>query len=203
MSIATRVNARVFLSLAALSLSLPAAAWMRASEPLTMQTESRIWVEGKSSIRDFSCTAPEVVAAIDAAPNAVAKVAEGEKAVRTVRITVTADKMECGNGTMNQHMKTALKVDENPVIVFRLTSYEVSKVAAGTVGTLRGTLTLGGVEKPISIAAEGATVGSALHVTGSEEVKMSDFDLTPPSLMFGRIKVRDAVSVKFDLMLKN
>ena len=32
---------------------------------------------------------------------------------------------------------------------------------------------------------------------------MSDFDLTPPSLMFGRIKVRDDLTVKFDVLLKS
>jgi polyisoprenoid-binding protein YceI len=203
MPISTRLNARIVLPLLALSVAVPAIAWTRSAESLSMQAESRIWVDGKSSIKDFSCKAPEVSAVIDAAPNAVASVAAGEKAVRTVRITVPADKMDCGNGTMNQHMKKALKVDENPTIVFRLASYEVSKTANGANGTLRGTLALGGVEKPVTIAAEGSTVAGALHVTGSYEVKMSDYDLTPPSLMFGRIKVRDAVDVKFDLMLKN
>jgi polyisoprenoid-binding protein YceI len=203
MSISTRLNSRIVLPLLALSLAIPAIAWTPSAESLGMQSESRIWVDGKSSIKDFSCKAVDVSAAIDAAPNAVAAVAAGEKAVRTVRITVPADKMDCGNGTMNGHMKKALKVTENANIVFKLTSYEVSKTASGTNGTLKGTLSLGGVEKPITIAAEGATVAGALHVTGSYELKMTDYDLTPPSLMFGRIKVRDAVDVKFDLMLKN
>jgi hypothetical protein len=32
---------------------------------------------------------------------------------------------------------------------------------------------------------------------------MSEYGLTPPSLMFGRIKVGDKVSVHFDLYLKS
>jgi hypothetical protein len=64
-------------------------------------------------------------------------------------------------------------------------------------------LTLGGVQKAISIPAEGKTEGVALRVTGAVEVIMTDYDLTPPSLMFGRIKVRDPVTVNFDLLLKS
>jgi hypothetical protein len=59
------------------------------------------------------------------------------------------------------------------------------------------------VQKAIAISAQGKTESGALHVTGAYELKMSDYDLTPPSLMFGRIKVRDAVNVKFDLLLKS
>jgi hypothetical protein len=32
---------------------------------------------------------------------------------------------------------------------------------------------------------------------------MTQYDLTPPSLIFGRIKVSEKVIVKFDLLLKN
>jgi hypothetical protein len=32
---------------------------------------------------------------------------------------------------------------------------------------------------------------------------MRDYDLKPPTLMFGRIKVHDKVTVGFDLLLKN
>jgi polyisoprenoid-binding protein YceI len=203
MSLHSRLNTRTILPVVALTLSLPAIAWMRTAEPMTMQAESRIWVDGKSSIRDWSCKALDVNAAIDASPSAVAQVAAGEKGIRTVRITVPADKMECGNGTMNEHMKKALKVDENPTIVFKLTSYDVARTAAGSAGTLKGMLTLGGVQKAISIPAEGKTEGVALRVTGAVEVIMTDYDLTPPSLMFGRIKVRDPVTVNFDLLLKS
>ena len=52
-------------------------------------------------------------------------------------------------------------------------------------------------------AGPGTDLGGALHVIGTYNLKMTDFELTPPSLMFGRIKVRDEVTVKFDLVLKS
>ena len=202
MRIQSRLIVRTLIPVTALAFALPVMAWRPSAEQLTLQPESRLWVEGKSTIKDFSCKAVELDASIDAVPNAVTKVAAGEKAIHAVRITVPAEKMDCGNGTMNDHMRKALKVGENPTIVFKLTSYDVSKTASGTAGTLTGTLSLGGQHKTVVIPAEGSTEGGALHVTGAYELKMSDYDLTPPSLMFGRIKVRDAVNVKFDLLIK-
>jgi polyisoprenoid-binding protein YceI len=203
MRVHTRSNIRSILPVLALSVALPLIAWTSSRELLTLQPESRLWVEGTSSIRSFTCKAGELSAVIEAAPNAVAQVAAGEKGVRTVKVTVPAEKLDCGNGTMNDHMRKALKIADNPTIEFKLSGYDVSKGTEGSTGTLNGTLSLGGVQKHISIPAEGKSEGGALHVTGAYELKMTDYDLTPPSLMFGRIKVREAVNVKFDLLLKS
>jgi polyisoprenoid-binding protein YceI len=178
-------------------------AWSPISELLTLQPESKLWVDGTSSIRSWSCKATDVDAVVEAAPNAVAQVAAGEKGVTGVRVRIESGKMDCGNGTMNEHMRKALKTESNPVIDFKLSGYDVSKGADGVSGTLTGTLNLGGVQKTIAIPATGKTEGGALRVTGSYPLKMTEYDLKPPTLMFGRIKVGDMVTVKFDLLLKS
>ncbi len=198
-----RFSTRAILPIVTLLVALPVVGWGGRPELLTLQPESKIWVDGKSTIKNFSCTAADVAAVVDAAPNGISQVAAGDKGVRAVRITVPAEKLECGNGTMNEHMRKAIKLTENPTIEFKLAGYDVTKGADGVTGTLLGTLSLGGVKKSIAIPAVGKVEGGALHVTGAYDLKMSDFDLTPPSLMFGRIKVRDELSVKFDVVLKS
>ena len=194
---------RTILPALTLIVALPVVAWNARPELLTLQPESKVWVDGKSTIKSFSCTAGDVAAVIDAVPNGVTKVGAGEKGIRAVRITVPAEKLECGNGTMNEHMRKAIKLRDNPTIEFTMSGYDVSKGADGVSGTLTGTLKLGGVTKTVSIPAAAKTDGGTLRVTGAYELKMSDFDLTPPSLMFGRIKVRDDLTVKFDVLLKS
>lgn len=185
-------------------LLVPLGGWSRLNEQLLLQPQSKLWVEGGSTIRGWSCAAGEVNAAVEAGgQNAVAQLLAGERAVKTVSVTVPAERLDCGNGTMNDHMKKALKVSDFATIDFRLSSYDLSKSADGISGTLNGTLVLGGVKKSISIPATGADLAGALHVLGAYELKMTDYDLTPPSLMFGRIKVHDVVTVKFDLVLKS
>jgi polyisoprenoid-binding protein YceI len=130
-------------------------------------------------------------------------VAAGEKGVRAVRVRVQSEKMECGNGTMNEHMKKALKVETNPTIEFKLVGYDVSRSADGVAGTLTGTLSLGGVQKSVAIPAVAKNEAGVLHVTGEYPLKMTEYDLKPPKLMFGRIKVGETVTVHFDLLLKS
>ena len=192
-------------TLLALAILVPASgAWTIANEQLELQPQSRLWIDGTSTIRSFTCKAGEVNAVVEAkGANAIAGLLTGEKEVTTVQVTVPAEKMDCGNGKMNDHMRNALKVTENPTISFTLKDYDVAKNADGISGTINGTLDLGGVKKPISLQATGASVGGMLHVNGVYELRMTDYGLKPPSLMFGRIKVGETVKVGFDLLLKS
>ncbi len=196
-------KAPLFTVLAA-ALALGTGAWTLYEEQLALQPQSKLWVEGTSTVRSWSCQASDVRATVDASgTNAVARLMTGEKSVQTVNVVLSSEKMDCGNGTMNEHMRKALKTNETPTIAFKVTSYDLSKEPNGVSGTLTGTLSLGGVTKTIAVPATGTMTDGALHVTGAYDLAMSDYNLTPPSLMFGRIKVRDKVTVKFDLLLKS
>lgn len=178
-----------------------------ASAPaqLAVQPESRIWVEGTSTMRSWQCAVPDFTLRVttDGAGGAEAVLA-GQKAVSTVVLTVPAARMDCNNGTMNDHMRDAVKAEENPVIRFTLAGYDVAKRADGVEGTMHGTLSLGGVQHPIDVKAVATDAGNgAVRIVGGYELALGAFGLKRPSLMFGTIKVGEMVQVKFDLVLKS
>ena len=171
---------------------------------MDMQAESRLWVGGTSSVRGWECKATTFTATVTSAPNAAATVLAGEKAVDGVELIAPVDKLECGNGQMNGHMRKALKAETHGQITFRMTSYELARPADTLVVTIDGMLTLGGTEKPIQLTGLAAPAGEgALRVSGTYSFKMTDFALKPPTLMFGRIKVHELVKVGFDIVLKD
>jgi polyisoprenoid-binding protein YceI len=172
--------------------------------PITFLPESRVWVDGTSTVRAYTCKATSLQGNIVAADDASLAIAELQKAVRTVDVTVPVQSLECGNGTMNSHLRNALKAQENPTIKFRVAQYDVVPGGAheGSV-KLKGNLTIAGQEKPVTIDANVVSdAGGALRVKGSKELLMSEFGVRPPSLMMGTMKVRDRVVVNFDVVLK-
>ena len=190
--------------LPALLILAPAAvAVTPATLMLELQPASRLWISGTSTVRSFECTATAFEVNVDAAPNAVPALLAGEKVVRAVELQIPTERLDCKNGTMNEHMLKALKAKANPTIDFRLASYDLAKAGDGIRVTLDGTLTIGGVEKPISLIATAEEDSSgALHVVGSHEVRMTQWGLKPPSLMLGTMKVDERIKVQFDLLLK-
>lgn len=180
-------------------------AWTAATNVLTLQPESRLWINGTSTMRSFECKAGALEAQVEATgPSATAALMGGEKAVTAAEITIPAAQLDCKNGTMNGHMLKALKANEHPTIQFRIESYQLAKGAEGMQAQLTGTLTLGGVTKPLTVIATGKDEGDGkLRVTGTHELRMTEYGLKPPTLMLGTMKVKERVKVGFDLLLKN
>lgn len=178
------------------------AAWRPAADPLTLKAGSRLWFDGTSTVRSWSCKAPTIDAAIDAESGAPAAVLAGQKAVKTVALTFPVNKLDCENKTMNGHMWKALNADKHQVIRFTLSGYELAKADAVT-GTLQGSLLLNGQTKPITVKAQFAQADGGLRVTGKYDLTMTDWGVEPPKLMLGTLKVGEVVSVNFDLVLNN
>lgn len=190
--------------LAVLGCAIALGAWVSVSDPLRLAPESRLWVDGTSTVRSFTCKATVVDAMIETSvANAVPAVLGGENGVRAVVLTVPVAKLDCGNGQMNDHMLKALKAKDHAAIAFKLESYTLAKGSDTTQATLRGTLDLGGVSKPIVMEAA-LTPGApgTMRMVGVYELSMKDYDLKPPSLMLGTLKVREKVKVGFDLTLR-
>lgn len=164
--------------------------------------ESRIWVEGTSSVRSYSCEAAAVKGSVQAAVTEL-DVAKLEGAISGVEVVVDVAGLDCGNGTMNGHLRKALKAAEHPAISFRLGDYQAIASGMETRVKMNGTLDIAGQGRPITVegiatpAADGA-----VRVRGSHTIRMTEFGVKPPSLMLGSMKVHDPVRLNFDVVLK-
>jgi polyisoprenoid-binding protein YceI len=171
---------------------------------LSLRDGSRLWFDGTSTVRSWSCTADRIDATLSTPDDGVVgNVLDGKKVPGTVQVDFPVSKLECKNGTMNEHMWKALQAKEFGTIRFSMSSYELTKTSAVS-GTLQGSLTLAGKTLPIAVPVQFAPGDNgALRVTGKVPVKMTDWDVKPPTLMMGTMKVGPVVTVNFDLQLQH
>lgn len=186
-----------------LTLTLTAAAHAPAPT-LPLASSSKLWIEGTSTVRSYTCRASRVDGSVELqAAQSARDVAAGTKSVRGGTVTVPVGALGCGNGTMDDHMRKALKAEEHANIRFRMTDYEVVPGGAAAAVKMRGTLSIAGQERPVVIdgtaAAEGA---NGLRVKGSTVVKMREYGVKPPTLMMGTMKVGENATVHFDVVLQ-
>lgn len=194
-------------TLAAVALTMVAAAWrpVDTQQVLTIAPESKLSFDGKSTVRDWSCKAPVMDAALTLlGDGTTAAVVAGDAPAATTTLTIPTMKLDCDNGTMNGHMRKALAAEKHGEITFTLTSYEATPVAgAPTKGTLTGDLTIKGVTKAITFPVEFVAEGEkGLRVKGTYALKMTEWGVEPPKLMLGTLKVNEMVTVGFDLLLQ-
>ena len=102
------------------------------------------------------------------------------------------------NQKRDEHMQEVLESSSFPKAIFTLKEV----VAKGGDGyTLKGTMTLHGVTKPLSFEGSMSDDGGKLHIKATSMIKMTDFGIKPIKLMF--LTVRDQLDLRVDVMLKH
>jgi polyisoprenoid-binding protein YceI len=87
---------------------------------------------------------------------------------------------------------------QHPTIKFRSTSItNVQKSGDQRSFTLHGDLTLRGVTKRVAFPVKVTINGNQLRATGEENIKQTDFGITPYSGGLGTIKIADQLKVSF------
>jgi polyisoprenoid-binding protein YceI len=184
----TTLIAGAFAGLAATSAS----AQMALPGKLILSSASKVWFDGTSNVRSFSCTAKKLDLDFNSDDDAMPA-----KIVKAASLAIAVDQIDCKNGKMNEHMREALKAEKNPTIFWKLSSYRVD----GSNVVMAGTLTIAGRENPIELRGTGGLNNGTITLKGTKVLKMTEFGVKPPSLMFGTMKVADPVTVSFDLVL--
>lgn len=110
---------------------------------------------------------------------------------------VKSIKSEKGS-TMDKNMYKALKASDYPIISFELTRVDhFSKNGSSYDVKITGKLTVAGTTKTVSITGKGASHGSGINFTGNFNLKMTDFNVEPPSLFFGTLKTADDITIRY------
>lgn len=165
--------------------------------------QSGLVIDGTSTVRSWTCEATSF--GIDTTPPTgfAEAVLRAEPALETVTLTFPVAAIECGNGKMNDHLRKALELKRHPEITYTLSRYDLARAEAGVAVKADGQLTIAGTTRPITMAVtvrRGAD--GVVRVKGAQVVKMTDFGVVPPKLMFGALTVGDEVTVKFDIPLR-
>lgn len=159
-------------------------------------TSAKLSVSGTSTVQAWKCEAKTVDARLQlkgdklSAESVTQDVAGGK-----VRIATAA--LDCKNGTMNDHMREALKAKQHTAIQFTLKSVTAGD-KAGTA-KLNGELTLAGITKAITLPVTLSAHGTTVRAVGSYPLNMTEYGIKPPTLMFGTMKVGEVVTLQFDV----
>ncbi len=115
---------------------------------------------------------------------------------------VVVNSMDGGRGaSMNKKITGALKATAHPIITFQQNEpAAMSEIDATGNFTLtsKGILKMVGLEKAIEIEVAGHKTANGIILKGSKPLTFSQFDIEPPSAMFGQIVCGDDIAVNFE-----
>ncbi|PKQ44443.1 YceI family protein [Confluentibacter flavum] len=117
-----------------------------------------------------------------------------------IQVEVAQIKSEPG-AAMDKKMHVALKEEECPNIYFES---KVVKKMDGMENTylVTGILNIAGVGLEIDIKSILKQFGGGYILKGFKEIKLRDFNIEPPTAMFGQIVVGELVTIDFNLIFE-
>jgi len=162
-----------------------------------------VTIEGTSSLHAFHCKTNKIMAYVDVDPGYTKDLTKIARPIVSVKVNIVVRTLTCGNGQMDKNMYGTLKADENPLIKYTMSGYDIldgSASPAAFVAKTTGTLTISGKEKVIDMKINAERLSDGKTTAQAEQaILMTDFGIEPPSFMFGRLKVGNEVKVKFNL----
>ena len=184
-----------------------AAATASAQAPNTVRLRldpaSEVTVEGTSSMHDWHCKTDKINAYVDVDPAYTRDLSKVARPIAAVNVNIVVKTLTCGNSQMDRNMYSTLKADENQLIKYTLSAYDILNGSASPssfAASTNGSLSIAGQTKPIEmkISAERDSDGKAV-ARGEKTLLLTDFGIKPPSFMFGTLKVGNEIKVKFTL----
>ncbi len=110
--------------------------------------------------------------------------------------------MDTGNAGRDRDMRTMFEAERYPTIRFVLTALESLPHASADRALrrryrLEGRLRIRSIEQPITFEVDAAVSPEYVEASGQTSVTLTTFDLKPPALMLGLVRVRRHVLVRF------
>jgi len=192
-------NFRLTLGAALLALAAPGLAQLAVAPTGTLR------VLGDSSLHKWSLatSAASMTFVLDAgAPASVADAIKASK-VKSMEVRIKVATLKSGEKGLDKNMRIAMSAEKYPEVTYKLAHYELGKPSeAGVlVAKTTGDLTIAGETKTVTMDVQFDLGAGKAEAKGSYALNMSDYGIKPPTLMLGTIKVRDPVTVRFDLLL--
>jgi len=169
---------------------------------------SKLYLQGSSNVNQFRCDCDQKFSknSFVITNSTDGKTAAFQKAV----LHLPSKSLDCGNNGINKDMYKTLRADEFPNIQIKLSDIEFleNKNALSTSGDwvrlkANVVVTIAGVSKKTSLMVKAKSLGAdRFHFIAQKDLLLSDFKLTPPSPLFGLIKVNDQVTIHLDLITK-
>lgn len=158
------------------------------------QGPTKLTVAGTSTMHDWT------MSSADGSYTAAFETNDQGKPTRLVALSVSlpAESLKSGKSAMDKNAYTALKTDENKTISFNLIN---ATIASNSI-KCNGKLTIAGTTKDTDVEATYVLrPDNSIQIKGSKKIVMTQYNVEPPSFMFGSVKTGDEITIAFDLNL--
>jgi hypothetical protein len=190
------MKAKVSLFLVLLTLGLIQFDHVQSQSSLKLLPESSsIKIKGTSNIHDWEEAVKSFTCELK-----INKSADDILSIEFARLICDGKSISSGKSLMDSKAKDAIKADKFPKIQFILVSIDdFTEKGELIAGNANGILTLAGISRNVTISFTGHIKTGLIQILGSKALQLHDFDIVPPTALFGTLQTGKEVTIDFNL----
>lgn len=155
---------------------------------------SVITINGTSNLHDWKSKSEQINGEL---------ILSGNNQVKSFKLDIPIKSIKSGEKLMDSKTYETFDANKHPNIAFRLTDVTNLQINGDNVNVVfNGNLTMAGTTRKVAIKANGKNIKQGTYVfNGNVPLKMTDFQMKPPTALLGTLKVGDGIKLEFDITL--
>ncbi|WP_154857271.1 YceI family protein [Cyclobacterium xiamenense] len=150
-------------------------------------------VSGTSTLHDWDMVSEE------ATGEATLRVSAGKvTTIQSAQISMHVTSLKSGKGQMDNNAYKALNASEYPEITFELLE---ANQDGGNDWKASGRLQIAGETRTVPFQLQLSPEDESISLSGTAEIKLTDFSVDPPTAVFGTIKTGDELTLHLKMKL--
>ncbi|UII30489.1 YceI family protein [Fulvivirga ulvae] len=125
------------------------------------------------------------------------------KDISSLTVSMKAETLKSGKSGMDDNAYKALKTKKHPEITFNLKQIKsIAKKSDYYLVDASGTFTIAGESRTVNVEAKAYTTASTVKLVGNKDLKLTDFNIDPPTALLGTVKTGNEITISFNLIFK-
>lgn len=168
---------------------------------LTSSESSSMIIDGDSNVHDWEAEVTEVNGTL-VLQNIESVTAENltPESFKSLSLTIPVEGIDAGSGGLRKNIHKNMEKDDFPNVTFELNNVtDISNQNGSLLITANGVITAVGNDYNAEMQVTANVQDGNIQFTGEQQLLMTDFGIDPPTAVFGTIRSKDEVLMKFDV----
>jgi len=165
------------------------------AQSLKLNPKFNLTISGTTNVHDYETKVTQMNGEI---------VLNGTNQVKGMIVNIPVKSIKSKEKLMDTKTYEAFNAEKYPIITFKMTELNSLQLNGTDVNVaVSGNLTINGTTKKVTLKSNGKVLKSGSYqFKGALALKMTDFNMKPPTAMMGMMKVGDGITLKYDVIFE-
>lgn len=169
---------------------------------LTASESSSMIIDGDSNVHNWEAEVTQVNGKL-VLQNLESITAENltPESFKSLSLTIPVDGIDAESNGLRKNIHKYMKKDDYPNVTFELNNVSEVNNQNGSVSiTGNGVITVTGNDYNAEMQVTATIQNGSIQFIGEKQLLMTDFGIDPPTAVFGTIRSKDEIVMKFDVI---